>query len=73
MSTGNINEEQGPVLKCKDGDTKSVKCRPIQIVPKDEVLSEKAVSDAFQVGAQKEVLHPSNTEFLTFHLNKKGN
>ena len=37
-----------------------------------EVLSEKAVSDAFQVGAQKEVLHPSNTEFLTFHLNKKG-
>ena len=38
-----------------------------------EVLSEKAVSDAFQVGAQKEVLHPSNTEFLTFHLNNKGN
>ena len=38
-----------------------------------EVLSEKAVSDAFQVGAQKEVLHPSNTEFLTFHLNKKEN
>ena len=38
-----------------------------------EVLSEKAVSDAFQVGAQKEVLQPSNTEFLTFHLNKKGN
>ena len=31
-----------------------------------EVLSEKAVSDAFQVGAQKEVLQPSNTEFLTF-------
>ena len=38
-----------------------------------EVLSEKAVSDAFQVGAQKEVLQPSNNEFLTFHLNKKGN
>ena len=38
-----------------------------------EVLSEKAVSDAFQVGAHKEVLQPSNTEFLTFHLNKKGN
>ena len=36
-----------------------------------EVLSEKAVSNAFQVEAHKEVLHPSNTEFLTFHLNKK--
>ena len=38
-----------------------------------DVLTEKAVSDAFQVEAHKEVLQPSNTEFLTFHLNKKGN
>ena len=38
-----------------------------------EVLSEKAVSEAFQVGVHKETLHPSNTEFLTFHLDKEEN
>ena len=38
-----------------------------------EVLSEKTVSEAFQVGVHKEILHPSNTDFLTFHLGKEKN
>ena len=41
MSTGGINEEQPPLVKCKDCDTKSVRCLPIPIVPKDEVLADK--------------------------------
>ncbi|WP_415921710.1 ABC transporter ATP-binding protein [Tateyamaria sp. SN6-1] len=36
------------------------------------VLSEAAVSDAFQVIARKEQLSHSNTDHLTFHLQNKG-
>lgn len=34
----------------------------------EQVLSEAAVSDAFQVHARREQLAPSNTDHLTFHL-----
>ena len=40
--------------------------------PPDEVLSEAAVSDAFQVIAQREQLSRSHANHLTFHLHKKG-
>lgn len=38
-----------------------------------DVLSEAAVSSAFQVGARRERLSPSNIDHLTFHLHDKGN
>lgn len=40
--------------------------------PPDQVLTEQAVSDAFQVDARRENLIPSNTDHLTFHLQNKG-
>lgn len=40
--------------------------------PPSEVLTETAVSAAFQVEARRECLAPSNTEHLTFHLQTKG-
>ena len=40
--------------------------------PPDQVLSEAAVSDAFQVMARREQLSRSNTDHLTFHLQKQG-
>ncbi len=40
--------------------------------PPDRVLSEAAVSDAFQVIAQREQLSKSDTGHLTFHLHNKG-
>lgn len=36
------------------------------------VLSETAVSAAFQVAARREQILPSNTDHLTFHLQRKG-
>ncbi|WP_341366458.1 ABC transporter ATP-binding protein [Yoonia sp. BS5-3] len=39
--------------------------------PPDQVLSEAAVSDAFQVTARRERLAPSNAGHLTFHLPNK--
>lgn len=41
--------------------------------PPPKVLSETAVSDAFQVIARKEQLSQSRTDHLTFHLQTKGN
>ena len=38
-----------------------------------DVLSETAVSQAFQVTARIEQLSPSNQNHLTFHLHNKGN
>tara|TARA_Y100000385_G_scaffold291499_1_gene369876 strand:- start:2504 stop:3304 length:801 start_codon:yes stop_codon:yes gene_type:complete len=40
--------------------------------PPDQVLTEQAVSNAFQVDARREHLIPSNTDHLTFHLQNKG-
>lgn len=40
--------------------------------PPAEVLTETAVSRAFDVGARWEHLAPSNTDHLTFHLHDKG-
>lgn len=40
--------------------------------PPAQVLSEPAVSNAFQVNARREVLSRSGTEHLTFHLQNKG-
>ncbi|GGH19628.1 iron complex transport system ATP-binding protein [Cribrihabitans marinus] len=40
--------------------------------PPAKVLSEVAVSDAFQIVARKEQLSLSNTDHLTFHLQKQG-
>ncbi|MCH2164841.1 MAG: ABC transporter ATP-binding protein [Marinovum sp.] len=37
-----------------------------------EVLSETAVSQAFQVDARRELLEPSHTHHLTFHLQNRG-
>ncbi len=42
--------------------------RPIGFGPPLDVLTEAAVSDAFQVNARRERLAPSNTHHLTFHL-----
>jgi len=42
--------------------------RPLGFGPPDRVLSETAVSDAFQVTARRERLAPSNSDHLTFHL-----
>ncbi|MEM9787169.1 MAG: ABC transporter ATP-binding protein [Pseudomonadota bacterium] len=40
--------------------------------PPKQVLSEATVSDAFQVTARREQLSRSNTDHLTFHLQKQG-
>ena len=37
-----------------------------------EVLTEHAVSSAFQVGTRAEMLMPSNNKHLTFHLQNQG-
>ncbi|MEM9840181.1 MAG: ABC transporter ATP-binding protein [Pseudomonadota bacterium] len=42
--------------------------RPLGFGPPGDVLSETAVSRAFQVSARREHLAPSNTDHLTFHL-----
>ena len=39
--------------------------------PPEQVLSEAAVSDAFQVTARREQLSRSNNDHLTFHLQKQ--
>ena len=40
--------------------------------PPEQVLTETAVSQAFQVGTQSETLSLSNTKHLTFHLENHG-
>ncbi|MEM9970164.1 MAG: ABC transporter ATP-binding protein [Pseudomonadota bacterium] len=45
--------------------------RPCGFGPPGEVLSEAVVSKAFQVTARRERLAPSNTDHLTFHLQKE--
>lgn len=45
---------------------------PIGFGPPSDVLSEAAVSTAFQVAARREQLSHSNTDHLTFHLQNKG-
>lgn len=40
--------------------------------PPEQVLTETAVSRAFQVGASAERLSPSNAKHLTFHLENQG-
>lgn len=42
--------------------------RPVGFGPPAEILTEGAVSDAFQVDARRERLSPSETDHLTFHL-----
>lgn len=37
----------------------------------DQILSEAAVSQAFEIAARRERLAPSNTDHLTFHLHSK--
>jgi len=44
----------------------------VGFAPPAQVLSEAAVSDAFQVTARREQLSRSNTDHLTFHLQKLG-
>jgi len=46
--------------------------RTVGFGPPDHVLSETAVSDAFQVIARRDQLSRSNTDHLTFHLHNKG-
>lgn len=46
--------------------------RTLGFGPPSHVLSEAAVSDAFQVIARREQLSQSNTDHLTFHLQAKG-
>jgi len=46
--------------------------RPVGFGPPDRVLSEAAVSRAFQVQARRERLAPSDSDHLTFHLQDKG-
>ncbi len=40
--------------------------------PPSQVLSETAVSDAFQITARREQLSHAGTEHLTYHLHHKG-
>ncbi len=47
--------------------------KTVGIGPPNTVLSEAAVSDAFQIVARKEVLSQSQSNHLTFHLQNKGN
>ncbi|MEO0487320.1 MAG: ABC transporter ATP-binding protein [Pseudomonadota bacterium] len=49
------------VLLLKDG-------KPIGFGPPDDVLTEHSVAHAFHVGTRREMLAPSNTDHLTFHL-----
>lgn len=46
--------------------------RTLGFGPPRNVLTEAAVSAAFQVGARRERLTPSHAEHLTFHLQKTG-
>ena len=46
--------------------------KPIGFGPPSQVLTEAAVSNAFQVDARRERLAPSNTDHFTFHLQNKG-
>lgn len=46
--------------------------RTLGFGPPNDVLSEAAVSDAFQVKARREMLAPSNVSHLTYHLENKG-
>ena len=46
--------------------------RTVGFGPPERVLSEAAVSDAFQVIAQREQLSHSQVDHLTFHLQNKG-
>ena len=45
--------------------------KPLGFGPPRQVLSEATVSGAFQVHARREHLAPSDTDHLTFHLQKK--
>ncbi|MEM9250384.1 MAG: ABC transporter ATP-binding protein [Pseudomonadota bacterium] len=46
--------------------------QPLGVGPPAKVLSETAVSGAFEIRARAERLSPSNTDHLTFHLHGKG-
>ena len=45
---------------------------PVGFGTPTEVLSEAVVSDAFEIDARREMLAPSNTNHLTFHLQNQG-
>ncbi|MEM7652249.1 MAG: ABC transporter ATP-binding protein [Pseudomonadota bacterium] len=46
--------------------------KPAAFGPPSEVLTEAAVSSAFQINARQERLNPSDTSHLTFHLPTEG-
>ena len=46
--------------------------RSLGFGPPSEVLSEQALAHAFDVGARRERLAPSDTDYFTFHLSNKG-
>ena len=63
LTCGVVAEIKAEADKCKDGDTKSVKCRPIPIVPSDEETQSSAgCSDNAKLCGEKQLCYYAATK-----------